>query len=270
MAGPTDFVSDSVEELFEKRAAEEAADSSAEQASLSKSIFTQSLEVVVGETKTKFFVHSRIITQRSPFFDAALKRWKTAGEPVTLSDDEPATFDAYLEFLYFGRITSLDAVKDHDARTRFLLKLYILTDKLGDLRSANSTIDQLADILWNSVPDLTEVLPAWSSTPSGSPLRVLLIDTLPMFSDPRELMERVEDDDVPKDLAVALARRLGAFVGIIMAVGSPEISAKNPAFSKLVPMGDHCKYHQHDASHPRCKGASHGGKKRTAHWWAGN
>jgi len=32
MAGPTDFVSDSVEELFEKRAAEEAADSSAEQA----------------------------------------------------------------------------------------------------------------------------------------------------------------------------------------------------------------------------------------------
>jgi len=175
--------------------------------------FTQTIEVIVGENKTSFFVHPRIIAPKSPFFDAALKRWKTAGEPITLSDDEPDVFDGYLKLLYVGNFTTRwDEAEDHAVELRFLFKLCILADKLGDLASADLVIDRITRYLYACVPDVEDILPAWRSTVPESRLRRLLVDAFVLNLKPWALSEQLEKEDIPQDFAVAVAQKLAAVV----------------------------------------------------------
>ncbi|KAK0272965.1 hypothetical protein LTR35_012636 [Friedmanniomyces endolithicus] len=189
-----------------KRPADVETQRPAKQAKMSRFTFTQTVEVIVGDAETKFFVHLSIIMERSPFFDAALTRWKKAGEPTTLADDEPEIFDYYLSLLYAGSYQSHRAgIHDGDVDIASLLKVYILADKVGDLTNANQVIDRLYRILWESVPTLHKVVPAWRSTPPGSPLRRLLVDAFTSRADPEALSKQLEHASIPKDLVVAIA-----------------------------------------------------------------
>ncbi|TKA79424.1 hypothetical protein B0A55_03515 [Friedmanniomyces simplex] len=233
------------------RAAEDEADRSAKQARLSNLSFTRTIEVLVGETRTKFSVHHSIISARSPFFDAALKKWKTAGVPITLSDDEPDLFDAYLESLYAGKITPhWNEVEDDFVETRRLIKLYILADKLGDLTSANPVIDRLMHYLYQWVPDLEDVLEEWHSTPPNSPLRLLLVDAFAMNTRSQNLARQLRKKECPEDFDVAINERLA---------GLEKVTAfRGTEYEYLFAKGAKCACHQHDEMHAHCEGGEVG------------
>ncbi|KAK4901530.1 hypothetical protein LTR27_001302 [Elasticomyces elasticus] len=134
--------------------------------------FTETIEVHVGQAKTKMYIHPSMISSLSPFFDAALKRWKENGEPIII-DDESALFTAYLECLYAQSVTIIEEEEPRDEVAR-QLKLYIFADKMGDLTTANTVIDRIAFVLFSYYSlVLEDLLETWESTPPTSPLRRL-------------------------------------------------------------------------------------------------
>ncbi|KAK0258045.1 hypothetical protein LTR91_005770 [Friedmanniomyces endolithicus] len=258
MAEPTDFASDSSEDISEERAVEEEKDLLATQARMNSLSYTQTIEVIVGEAKTRFFVHPSVIASKSPFFDAALTRWKSAGQPITLADDEPTLFDAYLASLYAGNIKPRwDLVEDQGVEVRRLYKLYTLTDKLGDLTSANMVIDRIQRYMWRGSPNLEDAIPAWLSTPTESPLRRLIADTFALKTLPRPLTEQLKEVEVPQDLAVLIAFRLACRVDILEEPRASKAKYADRADRALVASekkdSDKCLYHQHAGLHPKCE-----------------
>ncbi|KAK1071547.1 hypothetical protein LTR12_016527 [Friedmanniomyces endolithicus] len=250
MARSTESIRFSSEERSGRRIADEAADSAARNARMSTSSFTQVIEVMVGKDKTSFFVHPRIIASMSPFFDAALKRWKTADEPITLSDDEPHVFDAYLMLLYDGNFTTpWNQLENFGVELRLLLQLYILADKLGDLANADMVINRTMRHLWAYVPDIETLLPAWQSTAPESPLRRLLVDAIAMKSGSRILSKQLGMAELPKDLVVAIALKLAAFVG----VGEIDGEDVERSLKRLFAMTPKCTYHQHEVPGSACE-----------------
>ncbi|KAK0870434.1 hypothetical protein LTS02_002463 [Friedmanniomyces endolithicus] len=250
----TDSTPHSSEKQSSKRPAHEKTERPTKQARMSSLTFTQTVEVIVCDTKTKFFIHPSIIAARSPFFDAAVTRWKKAGEPITLADDDPEIFDYDLSLLYAGSFQSLRAeVDDDDVDIASLFKLYILADKLGDLTNANGVIDRLYGVLWESVPTLHKVLPAWRSTPPGSPLRRLLVDAFTRQADPEALSKQLEHASIPKDLVVAIAQRAVGIAGLFVKYSGCRGETAEEAFGKFFAVDDECRYHQHDDLHSYCR-----------------
>ncbi|KAK0806645.1 hypothetical protein LTR91_012084 [Friedmanniomyces endolithicus] len=250
----TDSTPHSSEKQSSKRPAHEKTERPTKQARMSSLTFTQTVEVIVCDTKTKFFIHASIIAARSPFFDAAVTRWKKAGEPITLADDDPEIFDYDLSLLYAGSFQSLRAeVDDDDVDIASLFKLYILADKLGDLTNANGVIDRLYGVLWESVPTLHKVLPAWRSTPPGSPLRRLLVDAFTRQADPEALSKQLEHASIPKDLVVAIAQRAVGIAGLFVKYSGCRGETAEEAFGKFFAVDDECRYHQHDDLHSYCR-----------------
>ncbi|KAK4958107.1 hypothetical protein LTR10_004532 [Elasticomyces elasticus] len=136
--------------------------------------FRKTLRVLVGANEEEFMVYEDIITERSPFFAAAAAaRWKSTLTPdITLPEDKPGIFSDYLQCLYMGTVP-----KDND-HERDVFDLYILADKLGDLKSANTIMDSI--IQWygadDVIPKVSFANYVFGKTASGSKLRALLVD----------------------------------------------------------------------------------------------
>jgi len=144
--------------------------------------FSKTIEVLVGKAQVKFTIHPDLICARSPFFDAAMKRWYTEGEPVTLKHDEPDLFNYYLQSVYADEAAPLaggtydteeEMKRAEEKEVKGLLKLYIFADRISDLTCANAAIDRLMKLTMGyrgvriAVEDLLEV---WRLTPPTSPL----------------------------------------------------------------------------------------------------
>ncbi|KAF2121999.1 hypothetical protein BDV96DRAFT_640068 [Lophiotrema nucula] len=80
-------------------------------ASMAMSLGATGVEVLVGEEgkEKKFLVHKDLIASRSQFFATALSGpWKEAEDKVVkLSDDDPQTFELYVQLLYKGHVPIL-------------------------------------------------------------------------------------------------------------------------------------------------------------------
>lgn len=216
-----------------------------------RSSYSDIVPVLVGEDKEKFYVYPDIICARSPYFDAQIRRWQKAGDPVTLSYDQPATFDLYLRALYSGRLPAV-TVGEMDTDTfKACSELYILADKLGDLTVANSAIDQMHFELLTPfkapsptstrvLSHLEVVLPVWDATPARSPLQRLLVAAYTHEVSRDMLCPLLDHDDMTKDLAVGIAQRL----------------AKRAAHKGLNRIAEdviiQCTFHQHNDVHKAC------------------
>ncbi|KAF2653804.1 hypothetical protein K491DRAFT_569063, partial [Lophiostoma macrostomum CBS 122681] len=135
-------------------------------------ICTDLVRVIVGkddEQKT-FYVHEGLICARSKFFFNAMKKeWSESEDKrVQLPDDEPDLFGLYLTLLYTDTLPINHKSISGSAQFLQLVRLYILADKVMDVKSRNTIMHTL---LVRNAKD--------AALPSSESIRVLYKNTTP-------------------------------------------------------------------------------------------
>ncbi|KAI4930566.1 uncharacterized protein J4E92_004398 [Alternaria infectoria] len=131
---------------------------------------------VGSDPETLLHVHATALSKSSGFFKNALKsEWRTdATKPIDMSDVDLVVFEGYCGWLYTGKITHLD----NEACYIYLARLYVLGERILDVTLQNSVV--AAIIRRNRTngrhPGNTSVQIIYAGTPTGSPVRRLLVD----------------------------------------------------------------------------------------------
>ena len=139
--------------------------------------FDETIEVLVGESVTKFTVYKHPICSRSRFFEAASAvKWQCGRKPVTIEDEDPETFDHYLRVAYGAPL--LEAPDNQGNAFLDFVKVYLLADRLGDLKSANALIDEMIRYsdTCDSIPGIPSINLIFEKSAESCPLRRLAID----------------------------------------------------------------------------------------------
>jgi hypothetical protein len=125
-----------------------------------------------------------------------------------------------------------------------LIRLYLLADRLQDLKTANTAITELISFQWQvrEVPEHEFVRIAYESTVKGNPLRILLRDMW-VHALPNDGDCLVEGNDYPNEFLQDIADELMR-VALKRPEGIHPIDCLNT---------DACRYHQHDDQHPLCQ-----------------
>lgn len=144
--------------------------------------------VLVGESEQKCIVHEQLLCARSPFFAAAFeKEWKEGQErTIPLPDDTPEVLDLYFQWIYSGKIFTREAPSKSDrgvGELHLLIESYTFGEKIQDRDYQDALLDSLLACTdtkdekgerWFPTGEL--VRRAYEKTPTGSPLRRLLVD----------------------------------------------------------------------------------------------
>lgn len=231
-------------------------------------------EVIVGSPKAqskRFTSHTNVFTGRSGVL-AALRRSgpDDQTQPVDLGGEDPKLFQAYLNFVYFGPetveqwadVSEAETTAKPEANTKDekqavadtvfekLIRLYLLAERLIDLKTANMVIAEIirASRLLGCIPTQSPTSLAYVSTVEGSPLRRLLRDY--WFCESASTHtdhERVRAAGFPleflQDIAIKGLRTLE------VPAEYSYIRFKN---FKTICAERVCYYHQHDELHPEC------------------
>ncbi|KAF9701227.1 hypothetical protein EKO04_000464 [Ascochyta lentis] len=138
------------------------------------------------EQKQNFYVHAELLKDRTKFFKTEPPMIHTAGFPtVELSNTRPETFAIYVSLLYTNKLRTKGPKEWH-----WLCRLYILAERLRDIKTKNLTIDgmilylQETALLFSSTPvakdganvDATSLTWLYEHTPKNSPARRLAVD----------------------------------------------------------------------------------------------
>lgn len=184
------------------------------------------------------------------------------GKPVDLQDEDPELFQAYMNITYFGFETieqwvdTLDlpaelqtfATDEQTALFTKLIRLYLLCEKLIELKAANMVIDEIVRFsdMARVIPLLAPTSLAYSSTANGASLRKLLRDYW-MYESSRVERQELRAEDFPaeclQDIALAALERLD---------GLPLERADINMSVRALCTRDKCRYHLHDRLHPQC------------------
>lgn len=159
--------------------------------------FSKEITIIINEEQphlvASFHVPEGLLTEKSEFFQAACRNeWKEAtSRVIKLPDVEPDIFSLYLFWVHRGKLAVRNEwdLRDEDwyehanlAQTR-LIKLWILADRLADIKLRNATMDEMIAAVGRLsneysfdlfTPEMTNVV--WSATTTGRPLRRLLLD----------------------------------------------------------------------------------------------
>lgn len=169
------------------------------------------MTIIIGKDnhKKRVRVAAALLSTQSFYFNkACAEPWKRPGKTLQLPEETPETFEIFLAWLNTGDIkhasslskigTSNDAEtrrKDLSSRWLQLLHCYSMADYIQAPRYMNAIMDALIATLEDFDTELSgsneidEVTPmcdtcvrtinlVWERTPTKSPLRVLVIDTL--------------------------------------------------------------------------------------------
>ncbi|KAK4901534.1 hypothetical protein LTR27_001306 [Elasticomyces elasticus] len=212
--------------------------------------FVESLRVLVGESKQEFMVHRDIITHRSAFFAAAVSaRWKPVPiKHIELPEDKPHIFADYLHCLYLG------TVKFKGKATQDLADLYILADKLGDLKGANTIMDRfiLCNEAVRTLPLVRDVIYIFEHTAPSSKLRQVVVDYWMHAAAPAELKDIIQDVTRRGETDISAALLLE-----VVRVMEESFETKvRKAFNQQVPYRRKCYYHQHGEGCLECPSVS--------------
>ena len=180
--------------------------------------------VKVGSKPVTFDVHENTLRQTSAFFKAALEqqRWKegVSGVIELPSDDElsevdPAVFDAYLQWLYSGKVDYKCDITEktresHNVEFVKLAHMYVLGEKVQDDTFCDAVIDTTIDKImyhladgtrWFATTDPVNII--YGGTPTGSPARRFLVDIYVRYGK-SDWVE--EERDVDHEVLLDLAR----------------------------------------------------------------
>ncbi|EEP81268.1 conserved hypothetical protein [Uncinocarpus reesii 1704] len=166
-------------------------------------------------------------------FAALTRDFKEAAEnAVSLPEDDPDTFERFLQWLYSGRyiLSGIGSDEEVDERYLQLAQLYTLADKLEVPPLKHEIIDELFMMKRNpDKPPQTEVIAyVYENTGERSPLRKLMVAWLVWhvdfrwYSTPNATNFLSQCPEFAADLAVALAQRLGAFSSLSPFYSSPD------------------------------------------------
>lgn len=222
-------------------------------------MFGATVDVVTstsGNQRT-FTVHSNVVTTRSSFFAARLKdTWSRANEPVQLLDEDADIFDAYLTVLYRNEAKFTD--KDHGALSGDEMealhdlhsKVYILSDKLGDCKSANLVIDSLIEfsVATSSEPPMRVMTHIYENTTPTSPFRQFCAQHVAHYMRWTGITVSMREH-APRDLLldILVEREL-------LADKDPGAMERKSEFFRDDMEALKLRYHQHDSLHPRQSG----------------
>lgn len=194
----------------------------------------------MGPEEKVFKVHKHILCAHSPFFDTAFKKdWaesRTGSMP--LADDDAEIFELYQQWLYRNKVFSRSPPEQTgQSNTEYdtLIRAYIFGEKVQDGHFGDAIIDALIvsvntpavdGELW--FPTDATVTKAYEGTPTGSPLRRLMVDLHVHHGSERWIKENNN-----LEFLVDLTR------GLLASRSAPL--ATNPTSHQ----GSSCNYHQH-------------------------
>ncbi|KAJ9659781.1 hypothetical protein H2201_007217 [Coniosporium apollinis] len=174
--------------------------------------FTNTAEVLIGPSKTRFLVHRELLTFHSPFFAAALNGTFAEGlsQSVTLPEERVDTFELFVFWLYTQNLDEV-FIKDGKPTYFLLLDLYSTADRLSVEKLRNQVVDKVAELAEekNSVPTPSDTYILYESIRDNAPMRQLILDLF-AFKKTDNLLENHPHDWHPRflrDLIVKLKRK---------------------------------------------------------------
>ena len=188
-----------------------------------------------------YVVHEQLLCEYAPFFQAATKDvWKGDKDPtIPLKEDSPDIVSLYVHWIYTNRILSRDSASEGSCdEIGLLVDAFVFGEKLQDGRFKDAIIDAIikstnpsngSGCTW--YPGLTEIKHAYEGTPSGSPLRRLIVDCWALNG--RKDWDR---DGLNKDFQADLMGELLAHPGF----GFNSHADSHPSNGKT----STCSYHQ--------------------------
>jgi hypothetical protein len=128
-----------------------------------------------------FHVHEHILTSSSQFIKSAMNpEWRRRTKPLDLSDDDPAHFQAYCEWLYTKKIVPKTLVNGSSRTNNYLhlAHLYVLGAKLMDKPFQKHVLRAVVDNITvsGSYPSYYAVRRVYEGTTTDDPARRLLAD----------------------------------------------------------------------------------------------
>ena len=187
-----------------------------------------------------YVVHEELLCKHSPFFQAAVKKeWnETRYRIIPLPDDKQNVVSLYVNWIYAGRILSRtsDLTNGHGSdEMDLLVDTFVFGEKIQDGHFKDAVIDAAIKstfsvdkdgIAW--FPGVTAVNRAYEGTPSGSPLRRLMVDFWA-----RRGLEKWERKGLNSDFLTDLVGEL--------------LTHQQPSFGSHPTDGETstCSYHQH-------------------------
>jgi hypothetical protein len=152
--------------------------------------YNDTFSVLVGPEEQNFTVHEGVLCSKSKFFRAACcERWKEGQEKVIrLPEVDTTIFQRYVEWAYGDILVS---GIDMDQTIPMLAKLYLLADKMDDIKLRNKAISELTSYCCVSklCPGSAPIILIWGNTTPSSPLRRWIMDIL-MLTGSRSVFER--------------------------------------------------------------------------------
>ena len=149
--------------------------------------------LLVGEKETAFNVHMDLLCKASPFFQLAFMgagNFKDAStKSMKLAEDDPATIDRLIQWIYFGCYPVDSEIKTEsseqllevlNASLMQFATLYVAADKYGIIILKNNVLDRLFDLANQRKVDVTSdrtlIGYIYGNTMAGSKLRELLVE----------------------------------------------------------------------------------------------
>jgi hypothetical protein len=227
-------------------------------------------EVVIGKQSKHFTIHTNVFTHRSGVL-ATLHRseYNPQNLPVDREGEDPELFQAYLNCVYFGPETleqwadacMAESEAEPEGKTRDeeqavadlvfekLIRLYLLAERLVDLRTANMALGEIirSSMLLRVIPMQVPTSLAYASTAKDSPLRTLLRDYWVYESGSTDTdRERLRTAGFPSEFSQDIA------IEMLRIVSESEDYDPFDKTVKEIYSDNKCHYHQHDELHPSC------------------
>lgn len=167
-----------------------------------------------------------------------------------LPDDNPELFSAYVGAVYTNNLPKCKTEKTDNSEERHKVfkmpvDMYILADKLQDVRTSNLVIDSLIKIskevdLIPTTDSITHLV--YEKTPPGSTLRQLLVDFMVYQADPS-----IDVDNMPFEMMAEIFREArGVHLKAVRANNTWDL--EDCACSR-----PRCYYHVHDEENPEAE-----------------
>lgn len=198
----------------------------------------------MGEAECKFYVHKSVVS-RSEFFEKALKsEWKEGqGRRILLPEDDPETFQAYLHWVYTGRIYS-----GQKPSYVVLAKSYAWAEKLLDKELKDRLLDAMVTTCrerdekgLRNFPGTDAISIIYAATTESSPARRMMVDMYVSHG--------------AESWTVSVEHGIELLVDVTKAL-LPECTIsdgkKHNKYSEI-DRGSPCSYHHHDKDKP-CSG----------------
>lgn len=141
--------------------------------------------VLVGRHEHPFSVHKDTICAKSKFFEAACSsdRWREGTEKlVRLPEVKPRVFQAYVHWAYTSsvmlEIQGEDQTTGEEDEKTICIEASIIGDFLRDEQLRKRSIEIFLEkiVIWKFHMARSAIDRIWSATPTGSPLRIVVLE----------------------------------------------------------------------------------------------